>query len=177
MNAPAYTRTAIALHWSMAALVLGTFLLGLWMADLPNSPLKLRSYNWHKWAGASFLALALLRLAWRWRHPPPPAMPMPHWQARLAGGVHHAMYALFFAVPLIGWAYSSSLGYPLVWFGVLPLPDFVPVDRDLAKLIKPWHESAAWGLAGLVLLHVAGAVKHQWIDHDGLLRRMAPWSR
>lgn len=175
MNPPAYTRTAIALHWAMAALVLGTFGLGLWMADLPNSPLKLRSYNWHKWAGASFLALALLRLAWRWRHPPPPALPMPRWQARLAGGVHHAMYALFFAVPLVGWAYSSSLGYPLVWFGVLPLPDFVPVDRDLAKLIKPWHESAAWALAGLVLLHVAGAAKHHWVDHDGLLRRMAPW--
>jgi hypothetical protein len=66
------------------------------------------------------------------------------------------MYALFFAVPLVGWAYSSALGYPLVWFGVLPLPDWVPQDRELARAIKPWHARAAWLLGLLVLLHVAG---------------------
>ena len=177
MSSPSYTRTAIALHWLMAALVLGTFVLGLWMTELPNSPLKLRSYNWHKWAGATFLALALLRLAWRWRHPPPPALPMPTWQARLASGVHHAMYVLFFGVPLIGWAYSSSLGYPLVWFGVLPLPDWVPQDRELARAIKPWHARAAWLLGLLVLLHLAAVIQHQWLLRDGLLKRMAPWLR
>ncbi len=99
---------------------------------------------------------------------------MPTWQRRAAHGAHLALYALFFAVPLMGWAYSSAAGFPIVLFGVLPLPDFVPVDRELAEALKPWHGGLAQGLAAVVLLHVAGALKHQLVDRDGLLRRMQP---
>jgi cytochrome b561 len=81
---------------------------------------------------------------------------------------------LFFAVPLIGWAYSSAAGFPVVLFGLIPLPDWVSPNRELAELIKPWHEISAWTLAGLVLLHVAAALKHHWVDRDGLLHRMLP---
>jgi len=77
-------------------------------------------------------------------------------------------------VPLVGWAYSSAAGFPIVLFGVLPLPDFVSADKALAELIKPWHEISAFALAGLVVLHVAAALKHQLIDRDGLLTRMLP---
>jgi cytochrome b561 len=61
-----------------------------------------------------------------------------------------------------------------VWFAVLPLPDFVPVDRDLADTLKLVHHWLAYALAALVALHVAAALKHQFIDRDGLLRRMWP---
>jgi cytochrome b561 len=77
-------------------------------------------------------------------------------------------------VPLIGWAYSSAAGFPVVLFGVLPLPDLVGPDKALAELIKPWHEIAAWALAALAALHVAAALKHQLIDRDGLINRMLP---
>jgi cytochrome b561 len=88
--------------------------------------------------------------------------------------VHIALYVLFFAVPLAGWAYSSAAGFPVVVFGVLPLPDFVPVDKALAEAIKPWHGWLAYTLGALVVLHVAAALKHQWIDRDRLLARMWP---
>jgi cytochrome b561 len=172
-----YTSTAIALHWGIALLLAGGFALGLYMTGLPSGIHKLKLYNWHKWAGATLLALSLLRLAWRLTHPPPPAPPMPGWQRRAAAAVHGLMYALFFIVPLVGWAYSSALGYPLVWFGVLPLPDWVPQDRELARAIKPWHARAAWLLGLLVLLHVAAVIQHHWLLRDGLLKRMAPWVR
>ena len=58
--------------------------------------------------------------------------------------------------------------------GLVPLPDFVPVNADLAELIKPWHEISAYALAALVVLHVAAALKHHFIDRDGLLARMLP---
>jgi cytochrome b561 len=61
-----------------------------------------------------------------------------------------------------------------VLFGVLPLPDFVAASKPLAELIKPWHELSANALAALVVLHVAAAVKHHFIDKDGLLERMRP---
>lgn len=176
---PRYTLVAIVLHWILGLAILAVFAVGLYMADLPFSPTRLKLYNWHKWAGATLLALAVFRLVWRLAHRPP-ALPaaiattMPRWQHWAHHGTHHALYALFFAVPLIGWAYSSAAGFPIVVFGVLPLPDFVPADKALAELIKPWHEISAFALVGLALLHIAAALKHQWIDRDGLVQRMLP---
>ena len=169
----------MALHWLLGVALVVLFAVGLYMADLPFSPQRLKLYNWHKWAGVTLLALSLLRLLWRATHRPP-ALPaaiaraMPAWQHWAHHGTHLSLYALFFIVPLVGWAYSSAAGFPVVLFGVLALPDFVPVDKALAALIKPWHGLSAFAMAALVLLHIAAALKHQWIDHDGLINRMLP---
>lgn len=167
-----YTPTAVVLHWVLAAMILGSLAFGLYMTSLPFSPTRLKYYNWHKWAGVVILSLSALRLLWRLTHRPPPDAPMPAWQRRAAHAVHAALYALFFAVPLVGWAYSSAAGFSIVLFGVLPLPDFVPVDREFAEALKPWHGWLAYSLAALVALHVAGALKHQFVDRDRLLARM-----
>lgn len=168
-----YTPVAIALHWLLALAIVGAFGVGLYMADLPLSPTKLKLFNWHKWAGVTILALSALRLLWRLTHRPPADVAMPAWQARLAHATHGLLYLTFFAVPLTGWAMSSAKGFPIVWFGVLPLPDFVPKDHDLGELLEDVHAALAWGLALLVLAHVAGALKHHFIDRDGLLKRMS----
>lgn len=174
-----YSLTAIVLHWVLGLAILGIFAVGLYMTDLPFSPTRLKLYNWHKWAGVTILALSVLRLVWRLTHRPP-ALPgkisaaMPAWQHWAHHGTHHALYALFFLVPLIGWAYSSAAGFPIVVFGVLPLPDFVPADKALAEMIKPLHELSAFALIGLAGLHIAAALKHQWVDRDGLINRMLP---
>lgn len=183
-KAPAarYSRTAIVLHWVLGLAILGLFGVGLYMTSLPFSPARLKLYNWHKWAGITLLALSVVRLLWRATHRPP-ALPanianaMPAWQHWAHHGTHYAMYALFFLVPLIGWAYSSAAGFPIVVFGVLPLPDFVPVDKALAELIKPFHELSAFALVGLAGLHIAAALKHQLVDKDGLIGRMLPGRR
>ena len=177
-----YDTMAIALHWVLAIALTGIFAMGLYMADLPFSPQRLKLYNWHKWAGITILTLSLLRLLWRATHRPPAlseaiARAMPTWQLRAYHATHTLMYALFFAVPLMGWAYSSAAGFPIVVFGVLPLPDWVPVSKALAETLKPLHGLLAWLLAGLVGLHVAAALKHHFIDKDGLLQRMLPTRR
>jgi cytochrome b561 len=169
-----YSTTAIVLHWLLALMIACSFCVGLYMADLPLSPTRLRLFNWHKWAGVTILALSALRLLWRLAHRPPPDLPMPAWQRRAAHALHGALYLLFFAVPLVGWAYSSAAGFPIVLYGVLPLPDFVPHGKALADAIKPWHGRLAWTLAVLVVLHVAAALKHRFVDRDGLLLRMRP---
>jgi cytochrome b561 len=169
-----YTTPAIALHWLLAVMIVGAFGVGLYMTGLSFSPQRLQLYNWHKWAGVSILALTALRLLWRLTHRPPAPPPMPAWQTRAAAASHGLMYVLFFAVPLLGWAYSSAAGFPIVWFGVLPLPDFVPVDKALAEALKPWHGWLAKALAALVVLHVGAALQHHFIARDGLLSRMRP---
>jgi cytochrome b561 len=172
-----YSLTAIVLHWLLALALFGMFGMGLFMTDLPISPLRLKLYNWHKWAGVTVLSLSLLRLIWRLTHQPP-ALPeglvqsMPRWQRLAHHATHHALYALFFIVPLVGWAYSSAAGFSIVLFGVLPLPDFVPADKALAELIKPWHEISAFAMMALVFVHVAAAFKHQWISKHRLIQRM-----
>ena len=99
---------------------------------------------------------------------------MPGWQRWAHHATHHALYLLFFAVPLLGWAYSSAAGFPIVWFGAVQLPDFVPVSEALADVLKPLHKLSAFAMMALVLLHTAAVLKHQWLDRDGLLGRMLP---
>ncbi len=171
-----YSITAIALHWLLALMIIGSFGFGLYMTELPVSPQRLKLINWHKWAGVTILFLSALRLLWRLTHPAPPLPDtMPAWQRAASHVSHWGMYALFFAVPLIGWAYSSAAGFPIVWFGVLPLPDWVPKDRELAEAIKPFHELAAWTLMLIVIVHVLAALKHHFVDRDGVLARMLPF--
>ena len=169
-----YSPIAIALHWLLAIAILGSFSVGLYMSDLAMSPTRLKLFNWHKWAGITILALSALRLLWRLSHRPPADVPMPAWQQRAAHLTHYLLYALFFAVPLAGWAYSSAAGFPVVVYGVIPLPDFVPVDKPLAGVLKALHHLLAFGLGFAVLVHIGAALKHQFIDRDGLLLRMWP---
>jgi cytochrome b561 len=170
-----YTLTAITLHWLMAAGLVGTFALGFYMADLPLSPAKLQFYSWHKWAGITLLALAVLRLCWRAVHIPP-ELPgaMPGWQLRASALGHGLLYVLMLATPISGWLMSSSLGFPVVWFGVLPLPDLVSKSKELADILKPLHSVLNYSMAAMVCVHVAAALKHQFIDKDSLLARMWP---
>jgi cytochrome b561 len=155
-------------------MIVATFCVGVTMADMPFSPTRLKLFNWHKWAGITILVLSAARLLWRLTHRPPEPLDMPAWQRGAAHAVHLGVYLLFFAVPLVGWAYSSAAGFPIVLYGVLPLPDFVSPDKALADAIKPWHGRLAWSLALLVLVHVAAAMKHHFVDRDNLLLRMRP---
>jgi cytochrome b561 len=174
-----YSTVAIVLHWLLGLSIFAMFAIGIYMTDLPFSPLRLKLYNYHKWAGITFLILSVLRLVWRLVNKPP-ALPkaieqaMPEWQTKVYHATHYALYALFFAVPLIGWAYSSAAGFPIVLFGVLPLPDFMAVDKEFAKQIKELHEISAFALVGLAVLHIGAALKHHFIDKDGLVSRMLP---
>lgn len=176
-----YHPFSVLLHWVLGVALVLNFGLGVYMADLPFSPQRLQYYSWHKWAGVCLLALSGLRLLWRLTHRPPPlphriASAMPGWQRLAHSSTHIGLYLLFFAVPLLGWAYSSAAGFPVVLFGVWPLPGLAPADPALAELLKPWHRLTAFAMAALVLLHVAGALKHALIDRDGLLSRMG-WQR
>jgi cytochrome b561 len=174
----AYDGVAIALHWLLAALIVASFLLGISMVDLPLTPRRLRFFNWHKWIGIAALALSAARLLWRATgHPPPPLPPTtPAWQQTAYRGTHLLFYGLFFVVPLLGWAYSSAVGFPVVWLGWVPLPDIAPVDKALGEnVLKPLHAASSYLLAAIVVLHVAAALKHQFFERDRLMARMWPW--
>jgi len=177
---PRYTSVAIALHWLIALAILCNLALGLYMTGLPLSvgPIKLKLYAYHKWAGVSIFALVLLRVMWRLGHrPPAPPADTPAWQRRAATGAHLLLYLLTVAVPLTGWLFSSAKGFQTVVFGVWPIPDLLSKDPALAEILRGGHASLNYLMAALVILHVAAALKHHWIDRDSVLSSMLPLLR
>ncbi|MDD2913755.1 MAG: cytochrome b [Gallionella sp.] len=170
-----YSATAISLHWMTAGLVLITFPLGVYMHGLALSPLKLQLISYHKWLGVTIFLLTVARLAWRATHTPPPLPEtIPLWQQRVAHGVHLLLYLLLFAIPLSGWLMSSAKGFPVVYLGLVQLPDLVGKDKVLGELLTEVHEMLNFGLLALVGMHAAAALKHHFIERDATLRRMLP---
>jgi cytochrome b561 len=171
-----YSTTAIVFHWLIALMIIGAFIMGLVMTDIPGiTPTKLKYYTWHKWAGVTILSLATLRLLWRLTHraPPYPAS-MPRWQQSAANGLHGLLYLLMFAVPLSGYFYTLASGIPVVWFGLFELPVLIDASPALKPVFKALHFWLNMLLAGMVAMHLGAALKHQFIDRDGVLKRMLP---
>jgi cytochrome b561 len=170
-----YGPVAQLLHWSVVVLLATQFLLAEAADELPVGLEKLVMLARHKSVGITILGIACVRLAWRLLNKPPAPPPMPAWQRLAAAVTHWGMYAVLFAMPLSGWMMSSAENYPVSWFGLLQLPDLVAPSESLGDVLHDIHEVLAGTLLFLVGLHVLAALKHQFIDRDGLLMRMLPW--
>lgn len=179
-----YTRTAIVFHWVIAVLVITNVVLGLtfkhWLDDY--SPAVA---NTHKTIGITVLGLALMRLLWRLGHRPPPFSPaIPRWQVVAARSSHALLYFMIIAMPLAGWIYQSAWEYaadnPISVFGLfnMPLIGWIadipngPGKERLGEIASKIHVWLGYLLYFLLASHLAGALKHQWIDRVPTLQRM-----
>ena len=178
-----YTGTAIAFHWIIAALmVVNVGLAWAWpnVADENVRPL----INNHKSIGITLLLLVVMRLLWRLTHRPP-ALPEHHktWEKHAAHTAHVLLYVVMFALPLSGWimdsAWEKAADNPNFWFGLFEWPRLgfvMGLDPATKKSVHDFFESAhgfsALVLYFLVFVHVAGALKHQFIDKDRELARI-----
>lgn len=175
-RAPRYTHIAIALHWTIAILVLGTIVLGVYGANA-GGDLARAAKDIHKPVGILILALTLVRLGWRLAHRPP-ALPetMAPALRRVARGTHVAFYVLLLVLPLSGWWMSSAVPvrHP-IGFGAFAVP-FLPVPRGFASAGPAHlaHVVLGFLMIGLAALHILAALKHHFVDHDDILRRMLP---
>lgn len=173
-----YGMPSIALHWLMGLAIVMTFGLGVYMANMSLSPDKLRYYSWHKWTGVTLFVLAGLRLALRLvdhrRGRRVADSARRSWQECAARWVHWTLYALMFVIPLSGWLMSSAKGVPTVYFGVWQLPDLVARNASLGRDLQYLHVLLNCTMAAIVLLHIAAALKHHFIDHDDVLVGMLP---
>lgn len=179
-----YNAVSIALHWTIAALILSNIAIAWRFEDLLQSAVAVekqagfRLIQLHKSIGLTVLTLTALRLLWRLWHPllPLPSH-MPGWQRTLARGTHYGFYVLMLGIPLLGWALTSAslLQFPISYFGLFEWPKLpLTPDKATAESLSAAHGTAALVLLALVALHIAGALKHQLIDKDGLIGRMVP---
>jgi cytochrome b561 len=172
-----YTKCAMIFHWLIALLIVCGFALGWMMTDIPGfTPAKLRDFSWHKWIGVTVFGLSMLRVLWRVTHGAPP-LPrrMSAWQRVGAQLGHVLLYMLTIAIPLSGYLYSSAANVPVVYLGLVPLPRLIEPDPLLKVVLKNIHLTLNYTLLVLFVLHVAAALKHQWLDRDNLLSRMIPF--
>lgn len=170
-----YDGAAVALHWITALLIVANLTLGLSMVGLPISPRKLHWYLWHKTIGLTVFLVTSLRLGWRALHDAPPPVPMPRWQRHASAASHATLYALLFLIPISGYLYSSATGVQVVWMGVVPLPNLVPKDKALGDALRIVHIALNSLLVAAVVVHVAAALKHHYVDRDAVLARMLPF--
>ena len=173
-NAPdRYNHIARILHW----LVAGGIVLQYVLANLAeNAESRFQQFVLlanHKSVGMTILAIALVRLVWRFASPRPAALVMPTWQRIAANVSHGALYALLFLMPLSGWLMSSASNIPVSWFNLFAFPDLVGANEMLADRFELGHETMAKVLFAFAALHVAGALKHLFIDRDGVFRRIS----
>ncbi len=129
----------------------------------------------HMSFGLTILALMFVRLIWRLTHPAPPeSASMPQWQKQLAVLTHYGLYTLLIFVPLFGWAWASSRGWPIEAFGVYTMPPILAVGSSLGRLAGMLHSGFATILLLLIGLHVAAALYHRYMLKDDVLDRMMP---
>jgi cytochrome b561 len=173
-----YGAVAQTLHWLIAALVFTMFGLGWYMADLPLGQQKFDLYQLHKSLGITIFGLAVVRLLWRWSHPAPPLpASMPLWQRAAARTSHALLYLMLLVQPLIGFLQSNAANFPVVLWGVVPLPALIASDEALGETLVVLHRWNSRLLLLLIAVHVAAALRHHFVLKDDVLRRMLPAAR
>ncbi len=194
-GAARYTRIAVVLHWLIAIFIFGMFFLGWYMTDLPKEAPKQMAYdlfdwgiytwqsaeaisprnfyfNLHKSFGITIFALIALRILWRITHRPPALLSAyKAWEKKLANGTHHLLYLLMVAVPLTGLIMSAYSKYGVKWFGL----NFIPGtdNKPVRDFFESSHELIGIVILVVIAIHVAGALKHKFIDKDETLKRMS----
>ena len=177
-----YSKLAVVLHWLIAIGIFLNLKSGLGFDDLPKDQAA-AAFAFHESIGISVLGLVVLRVLWRFAHTPPAPLPGTKLEHRLALGIHHLLYLLCALIPLTGWlaasAHKDADGHPPVLFGTVQwfnLPGFGglagPARHQAHELLGAVHSAAAWVIMAALVLHVAAALKHQFIDGQKLLQRM-----
>ncbi|HUQ08881.1 MAG TPA: cytochrome b [Steroidobacteraceae bacterium] len=165
-----------SLHWLIVLLIIMQWVIMQRAEALPMGSDKIFAIGMHKSFGMTVFALAIIRLVWRWANPVPTLDGLAkNWERMLAGLSHLLLYGLILAMPLTGWLMSSARNFPVSWFGIFTLPDLVAPDKALYERMNDLHHALFAALVIVALLHIAGALKHQFIDRNEVLRRMLPF--
>jgi len=178
-NSSRHGALALAAHWMTALLVLASWLLGTCGDLLPRGTPSEVGLIVHMCMGLTVLMILLPRLAWRLidQQPSPERTHLGVWGERASTIVHYALYALLFAVLILGILTQFMRGHPLPILGLFEIASPLSADRSLARSLKNVHGWLADGILILAALHAGAAILHHWVLRDNTLRRMLPISR
>lgn len=169
-----YGLVARFFHWSVAVLFIGLIGLGWYMVGLTYyDPLYHDTLEWHKALGMIVLALVVLRLAWLAVPPRPrPAPTLTPFERIASRATHDILRLAMVLIPVSGYVISTSAGDPISIFGWASIPALVTVSETWREIAIDVHYYTAYGAAALLVLHIAGALKHRFVDKDDVMGRM-----
>lgn len=182
-----FSTPAIILHWLVAGLMIYNLYLGLTYEDATGLA-KFTLLQTHKSIGFTVLGLSILRLGFRLLGGHPPAYPdsMKPWEKVVASATHWGFYFMMLALPITGWIIvsASPTNIPTLLYKTVPFPHIGVVHdlpmatrRSLEGGTAEVHEILAYITIAMIVLHVGAALKHHFINKDGVLYRMAPFFR
>lgn len=173
MRAPRhFNLTARVLHWTMSLLILTMLFVGIGM--VASMSLRPSLVSLHRPIGIAILLLVIVRAVNRLLHRPPPLpADLPAVQVMAAKASHWLLYALMFAMPLIGWSMLSAGGYPVTMFKGFALPPIAPHNATVYAVLRSAHTWLALLLFATVLMHLAAALYHAWVRRDDVFPSMA----
>jgi cytochrome b561 len=180
-----YSTVAVTMHWLIALLLISNIALA-WSTDYLSRPQAGMIMGWHKSTGILILLLSLIRLGWRLAHPAPPyPAGLPRWEEVMARLTHWGFYVIMIGMPITGWIMTSGARAkaPFSWYGLFPWPMLGFVHASQGTAAQVWHAvGESHGLLAklayvLIVLHVGAALKHQFVDRDVIMARMAPFLR
>jgi cytochrome b561 len=175
IKSSSYDPVAKVAHWVTFALVAAQFAVGWLMPEIGWGTEPTGLIGLHLALGATLFVVIVLRLVWRITHPAPAQLQIPAWQRRIAGLTHFSLYVLLIAMSLTGWASSSAREWPVKAFGLIPLPDLVAPHAKIGFVLGDQHaDLLCWIFLAVIVVHVAAALYHHFIKHDGVVRRMLP---
>jgi cytochrome b561 len=169
-----FTLLSRILHWTMAAMILTMLFIGVAMvASLADYH---RLVSIHRPLGIAILVLVIIRYVNRKLNPPPEFLAtMPHAERRAATISEKMMYAMMFAMPLIGWGMLSAARYPIVLYGPIHLPAILPHSPMLYAVLRKTHTIVAYLFFTTFIAHFSEVLFHTVILRDRLIDRMVPW--
>ena len=174
-----YGSVTRAFHWLTALLVMTLIPVAIVAYRLPYETseqlaLKAWLFSLHKTLGITVFFVALLRIVWAVTQPKPAGLhPERKVETFMAETAHWLLYGSLVLSPLTGWIHhAAATGFAPIWWPLgqgLPL---VPKSDSVAALFGGFHWLFGIVITVTIALHVAGALKHHFIDKDPTLRRM-----
>ncbi len=184
-----YGSIAKLFHWLTVLLILSALPLGIIANDLAhqiNAPDHQATqsqisratllFSLHKTLGVAVFFVALARILWAISQPKPGLLNGDQRaESVLAEIVHWLLYGSLVLVPLSGWIHhSATTGFAPIWWPFGQALPFVPQSESVAQISAALHVIFERVLIVSIVLHVAGAFKHHFVDRDATLRRMLP---
>lgn len=161
-------------HWTTAVLFLGMLGFGWILDEMEKGPLRTGLMQWHQSIGIVILVLVALRLVWAWISPRPGPSTGTPWEKTVARVVQALLWIGLLGMPLSGWVMSAAGGHAVSFFGWFDLPSLLGQNEMLHETAEEAHGALAAILVAAIALHVAGALKHHFLDRDATLTRMLP---
>lgn len=159
-------------HWFSALMIIGLYIMGKWMEDLDYySEWYQTAPYWHKSIGIILLGITIYRLYLKFTSVAPQAI-ITLTQQRMASITHYLIYLCLFITMFSGYLLAATDGNDIAvfnWFVIPSVGQLINHQEDIAGEI---HELASNAVILLVIIHVAGALKHHFIDKDKTLSRM-----